>query len=237
MATNKFKVYGQDPNVSNVFPTDNSPTSDYMKLFSEGIKPNTTAKAQDVMTPLRELTIFSVAFFNWLAETYSFPAWTPNPEHPEQSTGVMSTFEDAEVSATPGVTEQNLTYVLTSIKNALTEAITNNVNAKENTITKPSQSTVYESVGAILRGYLDNNNNFSWKWDDTSYQAVHTTLTQIIDLFNQVSPNNAKGIMYKASGSATVKSTDKAFVYYVNDTQDAYGNYVLNLDTFDYPSN
>lgn len=236
MATNKFKVYGEEPDVLNVFPTDDTASSDYAKLFSEGIKPNTTAKAQDVMTPLRELTIFSVSFFNWLSQTYTFPAWNPNVEHPEQSTGVMTEFKDAEVSATPGVTSTNLIYVLTSIKNALTYAITDKVNSKEGNIVKPSQETVYSNLGAILRGYL-NNGIFEWKWDNTSYQAVHTTLTQIIDLFNQVSAS--KGFMYKASGNSTVKSTDKQFVYFdsTSEDQDDYGNYILNLYTFNYPNN
>lgn len=212
MATNKFRVFGQNASVSNIFPTNNTDaTSDYYKLFYGGIKPNELAKAQDVMTPLRELTIFSVGFFNWLASQY-----TPDVE-----------FKDAEIGNTEAQTNTNLTAMLTLIQTALTTVITNNINAKE---------PVIEKNNSDKKGFLKYSGS-AWTWDSSTYQAVNQLLTDLINQYQASGNLNNKGIMYKASGSTNAKFTDKPFVYFVSETQDANSNYVCNLATFDYPNN
>ena len=214
MANNKFKVYGQIPGSSNLFPTSEDDNSDYIKLYSKGVEPDTLAKSQDVLTPLRELTIFSVSFFNWLIEQ-----------------GLDSTivdFEDAIVDPTDAeVTADNLADMLANIKNALTQAITNRISAKEDAITKPGSTT---SAGKLLR-YVKDGNTTGWVWDDTAYQIASNVLSAINTYFT-TSAN--EGFIYKKSGVNEVKSTNKPFVYFVSETQDANNNYVLNLATFDY---
>lgn len=214
MATNKFQVYGQEPAESNVFPTDNNSSSDYSKLFSKGIKPDEVAKAQDVLTPLRELTIFSVAFFNWLVE--------------QGLTGDLANvvFEDAEVDSTedpdnPGhtMTEKYLTEKLLQVKTALTQAITNKIGAKEPAITKDNSTN---------KGILTYSGS-AWEWKALSYyQLASSVLTQIDTFLNG---NTTAGIIYKGTTSA-IKSTNKSFVYYDSDSTDSSGNLILNLKTF-----
>ena len=207
MANNKFKVYGQTPALSNVFPTSEDENSDYVKLFSEGIKPDTLAKSQDVMTPLRELTIFSVAFFNWLCE---------------QNLVDINDFEDALVDPSdPEVTEANLEACLLNIKTALTQAINNPINSKEPTIDRNNTTK---------KGFLKYDGS-NWVWDQTTYQVASTVLANITTYF---ADSTKEGLMYKKLNTNTLKTTNKRFVYFVSETQDANNNYILNLATFDY---
>lgn len=207
MANNKFKVYGQTPASSNIFPTNADENSDYAKLFSEGIKPDTVAKSQDVMTPLRELTIFSVAFFNWLCN---------------QGLVDISDFKDADVDPSdPEVTEANLEACLLNIQTALEQAITNKINAKEPIIDRDNNTK---------KGFLKYNGS-AWVWDQNTYQVASTVLGNITTYF---ATNNKEGLMYKKLSTDTLKTTDKKFVYFVSETQDANNNYILNLATFDY---
>ena len=210
MANNKFQVYGQKPDVNNVFPTSDSASSDYAKLFAQGIEPDTLAKAQDVLTPLRELTIFSVSFFNWLVE--------------QGLDASITDFKDAIVDPSDeSVTVQNLENCLLNIKNALTQAITNKISSKEPLIpNKPTPSS-----------FLKYGNG-AWSWDANTYQIAYTILTSINSYFT-TSAN--KGFMYKKAGDSNLKSTQLPFVYFVSETQDANSNYVLNLATFNYTDN
>lgn len=211
MASNKFQVYGQVPAGSNVFPTDSTSTSDYSKLFSKGIKPDTVAKSQDVLTPLRELTIFSVAFFNWLIE--------------QGLTGDANIeFKDAVVvDGNESQTRTNLTNMLSSVKLALEQAITNKINAKE---------PIIDRNNSTKKGFLKYSGSV-WEWDQTTYQAVNAVLTQIQTFLN-TSAN--EGMLYKSSGSATLKATNKQFVYFDSESTDSSGNKILNLKTISYSS-
>lgn len=219
-ATNKFKVYGQEPAESNVFPTSDSSSSDYIKLFSKGIKPDTVAKAQDVLTPLRELTIFSVSFFNWLVE--------------QGLTGDLANvvFEDAEVDSTedpdnPGhtMTEKYLTEKLLQVKTALTQAITNKIGAKEPIITRDNSTN---------KGILTYNGS-AWEWKAMSYYQLASAILTQIDTFLGTSAN--KGLLYKSTGNNNLKSSNKQFVYYDSESTDSSGNKILNLKIFDPDSN
>ena len=218
MATNKFKVYGQLPASSNIFPTSDEDNSDYKKLFSKGIKPDDVAKAQDVLTPLRELTMFSVAFFNWLAP---------------QLTGDLAnvTFEDALIGDNDEETQALLEAKLLQIQSALNQVITSKIDSKEPTITKPSSATSEE--GSILRGVYQGG-TFKWRWDSETYQKITEVLTKINTYF---STSANKGMVYKKDSDNEIKSTDKQFVYFdPNDSEDTDddGNYILNLKTFNY---
>lgn len=216
MATNKFKVYGQTPASTNLFPTEDTEqgSSDYEKLYKIGVEPDTLAKSQDVLTPLRELTIFSVSFFNWLCDS-------------AQGLGNIE-FKDAIVDPSdPNVTQQNLEDTLELIRGALTTAITNRINSKEDTITKPDSTA---SEGKLLR-YVNNGSTKGWVWDDTTYQTASSVLSAIHTYFT-TSAN--QGFIYKKNGVNEVKSANKSFVYFVSETQDANNNYILNLATFDY---
>lgn len=213
---NNFKVYGQIPQSNtDIFPTDTTlnPNQNYVDLFREGIHPGEVARSQDVMTPLRELTIFSVAFFNWLGQQGLS----------EEGETAISEFKDAELGADATETQNNLNAALTNIYNALTQGITNKINSKEPTISsKPS-----------LLSFLKWNGT-QWVWDSNSYQTVTDVLTAINNFFNNVAN---EGLLYKQSNSQVVKTTNKKFVYFdpsSSESSDSSGNKILNLFAFEY---
>ncbi len=215
---NYFKVYGKTTDPDNIFPTSNevdpqtSGQEAYDDLFRSGIAPGQVAKSQDVMTPLRETTIFSVAFLNWLGSKIS-------------NESNINPFQDAEVTGNEATDEANLNAVLTNIANALDLVISGGINAKEDTITKPTNNGTY-----CLKG-VKSSGSFRWEWDNTAYQLASTILTDLVTKYN-TSAN--QGLAYKKSNSSDVKLANKQFVYFDSESQDSSGNYILNLKTFNF---
>ena len=201
---NKFKVYGQIPSVDNVFDPD---SEEYTSLYNKGIVPNSLARSQDVLTPLRETTVVAVALLNWLAN-HNFSD--------------IVDFEDPEVFSDTKITETKLKEMLENIQDALEQAIDDQVASKE---------PVIEKNNTTKKGFLKYN-GADWYWDQSSYQTSATILSSITSFYG-LSSN--KGFMYKSSGSSSLKNTgNKQFVYFDSEESDSNGNLILNLKTFNY---
>ena len=206
---NKFKVYGQIPAEDNIYPNDDEK---YDALYGEGIKPDTLAKAQDVLTPFRELTVFSVSFFNWLQT--------------QVGEGVTE-FKNPEVDdSDPTATQTNLDNMIANIVEALNQAISNKIGSKESELPRPSTNGTY-----FLKG-VKSSGGFRWDiTDNATYQLASTILT---DLVSKYTASANQGFQYKSANFSTVKLANKNFIYFDSEEPDTSGNYILNLKSFNF---
>lgn len=144
---NKFQVFGQVPDSDEILPTGGEA---YNEKFGKGLEANTLAKSQDVLTPLRELTIFSVAFLDWLGD---------------KTLVDVGDFKDPDIDQNPETTRTNLKNAIANLQKALVQAIDNRIDSKEPIINKQT-------------GFLKSDGT-NWFWDANTYQLAYAILTSI----------------------------------------------------------
>lgn len=77
MATNNFTVFGTQADSSTIYNTGSEGRT---ALFTAGLKKNTSARAEDVLTPLREVSLVTVSVLDWIKEVSSSDFETPKNE-------------------------------------------------------------------------------------------------------------------------------------------------------------
>lgn len=106
MATNNFTVFGTNADSSTIY---NTGTGSRTSLFTSGLRKNTSAKAEDVLTPLRETSLVTVAILDWVKDEATKDFDTPD--------------------------NNSITNFIENVKNALTSKINTFISNKQDKIT------------------------------------------------------------------------------------------------------